>query len=58
MNKKLTTAGAALGASSYISPETKVTEIHNEGVLCFSATHFIEKNSAGFEDWEYKELEW
>ena len=58
MNKKLTTAGAALNASSYVSPETKVTEIHTEGVLCFSAVQFMDKNTIGFEDWEEKSLDW
>ena len=37
MNKTLTTAALpTLGASSYVSPEAKVTEIHTEGVLCMS----------------------
>lgn len=52
MNKKLTTAGAALSASSYVSPETKVKEIHSEGVLCMSANLFLRENAATFQDWE------
>ena len=40
MNKTLTTAALpTLGASSYVSPEAKVTEIHTEGVLCMSGDH-------------------
>ena len=33
---KQTAAGTALGASSYTSPDVKVTEILSEGVLCMS----------------------
>ena len=59
MNKILTTAASAtLGTSSYVSPEATVTEIHSEGVLCFSALQFTEKNTAGFEDWSEETLEW
>ncbi len=48
MNKTLTTAALpTLGASSYVSPEAKVTEIHTEGVLC-----------ASFEQYDYELLEW
>ena len=51
MNKILTTAApATLGASSYVSPEAKVTEIHTEGVLCASGRML--------EEWDYKELDW
>ena len=52
MNKKLTTAGVALNASSYTSPVAKITEIHSEGVLCISANLFIQKNGATFQEWE------
>ena len=51
MNKKLTTAGATLNASSYVSPVAKVTEIHSEGLLCISALKFIDNNAASFEEW-------
>mgnify|MGYP003306234223 CR=1 FL=1 len=48
MNKALMTAAdSTLGACSYESPETKVTEIHSEGVLCSS-----------FETYDEETLEW
>ena len=50
MNKTLTTAGAALSASSYVSPETKVTEIHTEGLLCVSNLHLMKGSQ--LEEWD------
>ena len=59
MNKKLTSAGVALNASSYTSPVAKITEIHSEGVLCISANLFIRENGASFQDWEEdNEFQW
>ena len=54
MNKKLTTAGVALNASSYISPVAKITEIHSEGVLCMS----VYLPMATFEEWEDGTFTW
>ena len=57
MNKKLTTAGVALNASSYTSPVAKITEIHSEGVLCMS---FKVLKSNSIEEWDVvvDPLEW
>ena len=55
MNKKLTPAGAALNASSYVSPVAKVTEIHSEGVLCMS---FRLMNDYQHEAWTEDDLDW
>ena len=55
MNKKLTTAGAALSASSYISPSVKVTEILSEGLLCMS---FRLMNDFQHESWTENDLDW
>ena len=56
MNKKLTTAGATLRASSYTSPVAKITEIHSEGLLCMSMIGKLsfEQN----EEWIEKDLDW
>ena len=56
MNKKLTTAGAALSASSYISPAAKVTEIHSEGVLCMSMIGKLSFSQN--EEWIEEDLSW
>ena len=37
--------------NNYVSPTAMVKEMQTEGVLCFSALHFMKNNSAGFEDW-------
>ena len=50
MNKKLTTAGATLRASSYTSPVAKITEIHSEGVLCMSMIGKLRFSQT--EEWE------
>lgn len=57
MNKKLTSAGVALNASSYTSPVAKITEIHSEGVLCMS---FKVLKSNSIEEWDVvvDPLEW
>ena len=57
MNKKLTTAGAALSASSYVSPVAKVTEIHSEGVLCMSL-NLLKQQEFGHEAWDNGDLGW
>ena len=57
MNKKLTTAGAALSASSYISPAVKVTEILSEGVLCMSL-NLLKQQEFGHEAWDNEDLGW
>ncbi len=56
MNKTLTTAALpTLGASSYVSPEAKVTEIHTEGVLCMSD---IKGNTLSVDEWQDGEFSW
>ena len=53
MNKTLTTAALpTLGASSYVSPEAKVTEIHTEGVLCMSGKMLEEWKPADSFTWD------
>ena len=55
MNKTLTTAALpTLGASSYVSPEAKVTEIHTEGVLCASQVG----STLSIDDWENGSFSW
>ena len=54
---KQTAAGTVLGASSYISPAMKVTEILSEGVLCMSI-NAITKSEYGFQDWEERDFTW
>ena len=57
MNKKLTTAGAALSASSYTSPAVKITEILSEGLLCVSNLHLMKGTQ--LEDWDDEiDLKW
>ena len=57
MNKKLTTAGATLSASSYTSPAVKVAEIHSEGVLCMSMGKLLQQDF-GHEVWETDDDLW
>ena len=55
MNKTLTTAALpTLGASSYVSPEVAVTEIHTEGVLCASKVG----STLSIDDWKDGEFSW
>ena len=50
MNKiKMTTAESTLRSSSYASPETLVSEMHSEGVLC---------TSGQIEEWDTATLNW
>ena len=58
MNKlKQTAAGTVLGASSYISPAVKVTEILSEGVLCMSL-NLLKQQEFGHEAWDNEDLGW
>ena len=53
MNKiKMTTAESTLRSSSYASPETLVSEMHSEGVLCASALELLKQQSFGHQEWE------
>ena len=53
MNKiKMTTAESTLRSSSYASPETLVSEMHSEGVLCMSAQELLQQQSFGHQAWE------
>ena len=49
---KQTAAGTVLGASSYISPAVKVTEILSEGVLCMSMRLLEEWKPADSFEWD------
>lgn len=55
MNKiKMTTAESTLRSSSYASPETSVSEMHSEGVLCASSIG----TTLSVEDWEAGTFSW
>ena len=43
---------------NYVSPTATVKEMQVEGVLCFSALDFMQKNSASFEEWTEETLTW
>ncbi len=53
MNKiKMTTAESTLRSSSYASPETLVSEMHSEGVLCMSGQSIEDWTNAASFTWD------
>ena len=48
----MTTAESTLRSSSYASPETLVSEMYSEGVLCMSAQELLQQQSFGHQAWE------
>ena len=54
----MTTAESTLRFSSYASPETLVSEMHSEGVLCASALELLKQQSFGHEEWTEGNLNW
>ena len=50
---KLTVVKTLVGSGNYMSPETTVSEIHPEGVLCVS-----NGTDLSVQEWEKGQFEW